>query len=175
MRGGFGCLLCVLVFSISACVEDPMIKLTDSVENVVINATREELKQKYDYITFSGSGVSRVLKTIFLGLDVEKKLDKAEARKLLVDISMTLLKNINDVDFRVDLFIDSYPLDIKNIELALFISSSGNDVFYPDLGTVSLKNGVVQFWTFEKNKGGYRTLEEELFEETFRIALSTSN
>ena len=141
------------------------------VANKIIDKTADELEAKYGIYTI-GTGMSAydMVRELYLSFQINKSLDKKEARKLLVNCAQTFLKNINDSgEIRPHLYIS--PFTSKNIRVKVFFQNpDGGDIYYPAICVVSLLDGKVYFRTEDKeNILQYKTEEVESFEEALGI------
>jgi hypothetical protein len=130
--------------------------------------TASQITSTYEYFRLAGAGGAKGFRKMTMSLDVHKKINKVEARALIIEFAEMYLNQINRNE-KVKELADDYPLNVNNIEISLFIVPPEGEIFHPDVATVSLDDGMVLFWTFEESGKSYKSLEEETYGEARAI------
>lgn len=121
----------------------------------------------------NGGQKNEKLEASFLYFKKKKKVNKEEARELLVNVAVDFLDVINSNE-EIRPHLVTYPYGIKNIEVTIiFYSEDGHDVYDPLITAASTSNGRVFFKTDSpENPYQYKNKYEESFEEALRIVHS---
>ena len=100
-------------------------------------------------------------------MQLHRVLTKDEARKLFVECTEYLLKEVNE-DPNFVQYRSVCPFGIKNVDMTLFLSTPDRGhTYYPDVGVVSLMVGGVHFKYFEKEQLSTFLTEVETYDEAF--------
>lgn len=142
--------------------------------NSIIKTSIKQLTNRYPLIPagIGGGEKDGKAKKEFVAFHIHKKLNKEEARELLVEIVELFLNNINK-DKKIEHFLYNKPFTHKNLEFTVFIfDHDGSDIFHPNLGLVSLTSqGTISYVTYQPGRlVKYASEEEEPYEEAYRIA-----
>lgn len=141
---------------------------TGPIADSITQLTAKQITDKYNFIELRGVGGSRDFKKLTMSLHVNRKLEKEMARSLIAELADLYLQNVNR-NQKIKELAEKYPLQIKNIEIILAIMPLEGEVYHPNISLVSLNREIVSFWTFDESGKGYKSLEEETYEEARAI------
>jgi len=158
----------LLTVATSCASGDFVIDKTGQIADSITQLTAKQINDEYDFIELRGTGGSRAFRKLTMSLHVNRKIEKELARLLIVEFSDIYLQNINN-NPKVEELTETYPLQIGNIEIILAVMPPEGEVYHPDISLTSLKDGMVSFWTFDATGKGYRSLEEETFDQARSI------
>jgi len=145
----------------------------DRLSNKLIAKFISRVEKKYS-ITASaigGGGNSEGLRLLTVGFDHRgEPFTKAQARKLIIDLSQDFLNDINnDLDLKPHLV--TFPFSSSNIDICvIFYNTEGRSIFDPYIDTVSASNDKISYCTISPdNEFQYKTKENEPYEEALAI------
>jgi hypothetical protein len=143
----------------------------DIIINTILDKTLMELRTKYplSIIGVGGSQQDKKETTITVSFLLNQSLSKDECRKLIVDITEVLLKNINQNE-DLQPYLYDVPFSYKNIKINVFLRHPDrSDINYPDISVFSLMKGIVGY-DIDDPKIRYRySTEEEPYEKALKI------
>lgn len=163
----FSCLLIAFVASLQTAETVPYDKIADR----IMKTTSDYLSKKHQ-IQLIGvkSSMKDSVKLMGLHFQVNRKLNKDEARSMIVECTQSFLANINQNE-AIKKYLQIYPFDSKHIEIVIFIDRPDRGTFYyPDLAIVSVVDGKIEYTTNDSEiKYHYKTREFESFEDAVKI------
>lgn len=133
----------------------------------------KEMNKRYGMcISATGGGSDKGIWLMTIYFDLYRPIrTKEEARRLIVDVTESFLARVNESQ-EIRPFLKSYPFTSKNLDISIlaFESTNRKDTFYPNIDTVSIVEGKVEFDTRDPiNTKRYLTTEFEPYEETLAI------
>ena len=153
----------------TACASgDFMINKAQLIANSITQQTAKQIHEAYDFIELRGVGGARNFRELSISLHANRKLTKKFARELIIEFADLYLQNINN-NPKVEALAETYPLQIKNIEIILAIMPPEGEVYHPDISLISLADGIVLFWVFDEFGKECGDLSEETYEEARSI------
>jgi hypothetical protein len=142
-----------------------------------VQETSKILKERYQlrYVGIAESGGKDYYTLIGTRFQLFRIVSKEEGRRILVDSTEELLKNINSNPAFLP-HLKPSPFTAKNVEVVIFIYNENNGtVYYPDLTELSMMEGQIEYATeVPDNKYRYYTVEKETYEEAKKIVEGSS-
>jgi len=144
----------------------------DVVIDKMLGNTLTELQTIFQPLSIIGVGGSQDNKQetkITVSFVLKRPLTKGECRKLLVISAEALLKNINQNE---DLkpYLCHIPFTYRDIEIYFILNHfNGSDIKYPDISTISLIKGVIDYDTSDPNDPDKYNTELELYKDALQI------
>ena len=136
--------------------------------NETINISVNQLNKLYDakLIGSGGGSTDNKKRLISLSFIVPNRLTVDQGRKLIIEFSDLILKNVNNEKLKD--YLMTYPFTIKNLDISLFntFEHEQSPTSYPNLFAVSTgKSGIYYFYGKEN---GVSYIEEESYEEALQ-------
>jgi SpoVK/Ycf46/Vps4 family AAA+-type ATPase len=127
--------------------------------------------QKYNMGVYalSDSMPSGIVKRTGVGFKINQPISKEKARQILVECTQEYIQEINNKKELLP-YLENYPVNEKNIDLSIYIyDKNGDQVFYPNLGHVSLFMGNLEYFIRDpKHQDKHEPFATETFEEAVR-------
>jgi len=142
---------------------------TDEIRQKII----KKYAQKYNMSVYSldDSMPGGVVKSTGVGFRINQPISKEKARQILVECTQEYIHEINNKK-ELRPYLENYPVNEKNIDLSIYIyDKNGDQVFYPNLGHVSLFMGNLEYFIRDpKHQDNRNPCETEPFEEAVKKA-----
>lgn len=147
-------------------MDDPYLPDIDTLANQVINKTLLQLKKEKELYPFgTGAGMKDQIRMLALSFLYYKEVGIEQARELLIAAGTTFLDNINNKK-EIRPFLQNYPFNPKNIEIAIFLKNQdGSELESGKLTIVSMTDGVLKYRTDEPQTYRLKTIYEENYDE----------
>ena len=163
-------LLCLMIqfSSCSILIPDTRSESTKAGHQLIGNVSRR-LYERYGVTTCAirESGDKETYRLIGIGVQLHQVLTKDEARKLFVECTEYLLKEVNK-DPNFVHYRSVCPFGIKNVDMSLFLSTPDRgSIYYPDVRVVSLMVGDVYFKYSKDGQLSTFLTEVETYDEAF--------
>jgi len=131
----------------------------------VINETADLIEKKYD-ASRCGIGMSGHFKYLEISFQVSKRLNRDEARALLVDCVEEFQNRINSNE-KLRPYLKVYPFSYENIGITVFINSSDKkELFHPDIGIAAATSFDFCYKTVDpENTCQFKEIHRETHEE----------
>ncbi len=145
-----------------------MIEILDTI--MIRTSKRLETKHNMKLMGI-GEGMMESVKTMCFRFQINRPLEKSEARAIVVDSVLDFLADINQ-DQEIRQYLDISPFDVNHVEVFLFINTPEQGAFYhPNLSVVSAYMGEIIYSTNDpdKPKITYKSHEIESFEDAVKI------
>lgn len=141
--------------------------------NIMIKASKR-LAEKHS-LRFCGvsGGMMGCVKLMGVTYQLNRSMDKIEARAVIVDCIQEILEDINQNE-PVRKYLQVYPFDANHLDVSIFFGTANyGNLYYPDLKVVSAYRGKISYATKDPAiEFGYKTEEVESFEEAVKIVQS---
>ncbi len=116
----------------------------------------------------TGGQMMDQIKMLGLSFDYREPVDIEIGRRLLVAAVQEFATEIN-ADVRIRPYLDKFPFEPKNIEIAIFLQDrNGKDFGQGILCIISAKNGFLEYDIHNPNER-LKTIYRETYEEALRI------
>jgi hypothetical protein len=142
-----------------------------------VQETAKILKERYQlrYVGIAESGGKDYYTLIGTRFQLFRIVSKEEGRKILVDSTEELLKNINSNPALLP-HLKPSPFTDKNVQVVVFVyQKDGGDNYHPDITVLSMMEGEIEYRTKSpEKKYGYYTVEKETYEEAKKIVEGSS-
>lgn len=153
--------------------EEPPYRKNEALMTRIVNSSIKQLSTRYGVVAIGTGGGNVEDKSRFesVSFNLYHKLNKEEARILLVEVVELFLHNINQ-NKDISPYLYDNPFTYRNLEFVIFLyNENGSDLFHPELGAVSLTpRGTISFVTYESSEICKRATDiEEPYEEAYRI------
>ena len=145
----------------------PYVKIADN----IIKTTSDRLSKKYQmHLMGVKSGMMGCVNSMGLHFQVNRKLNKDEARCMIVECVQSFLADINQNE-AIRKHLQVTPFDAEHVEIIFFLSApDGNDFYHPDLSVITACDGKIKYSTYDpENKYKYKSREIESFEDAVKI------
>lgn len=143
----------------------------DKIANQIRQKTIEKLSNKYKLrpVGLKG-GMQGCINIMGCDFQLNRKMEKDEARAMLVDCMQEFLADINK-NVSIRKYLKVYPFDDKHFEVTIFLSTPDHDaLYYPDYRVVSACNGQLSYFTKDPQiKYGYKSEEYETYKDAVKI------
>lgn len=143
-------------------------------EDLVTGITRrsaEKIEKELPILELSGVGGSmkdNIINHETLIFTVRKTLTKNEGIEIISKIIKIYINEIYG-EKKMEGYLKEHPFTYKNLKIKLFIHDKENDkVYHPDIGFVTLSDGMISYLTVSRSEKGYLKKEsstEEPYEE----------
>jgi hypothetical protein len=163
-------LVCILPFNMVS--REPYKKPPyDKIVNDIMSRSGKRLAKKHGLRQIGiAEGMMGCVQLMGFSFQMYRKIDKNEARALVVDCVQDFLADINQ-DEEIRQYLEVYPFDANHVEIDIYINTPDRgDFFHPNLSVVSATDGKIKYSTKDpKNRNKYKTREIETFEEAVEI------
>lgn len=138
------------------------------------SSKRLEKKHKLHLAGITG-GMFGCVKLMGFSYQLSRPMNKDEARAVIIDCVQTFLEDVNK-DESIKKYLQVYPFDAEHIEITIYMRTpEEGTLYYPDLSVVTARRGKIMYFTKDPDKEfGYKTEEEEFFEDAVKIVQSQS-
>jgi len=140
----------------------------------LMKKTSERLQKKHClHHGCVNGGMMGCVKLMGLEFHLSRAMDKDEARAMLIDCVQEFLEDINK-DQTIRKYLQVYPFDTEHIEITIFMRTpEEGTLYYPDFSVVTARRGKIMYYAKDQEKEfGYKTKEEESFEDAVKIVQS---
>jgi hypothetical protein len=143
--------------------------------NDVTQKTGRNIEKDYPFLEFMGTGGSLSSNNDFvrfkmLAFNIDKKLEKNDAVKLISEIVSIYLENIYS-EKKIEAYLKEHPFTYENIHISLYIHTEKQEsLYHPDIGIIALRRGKISYMTMSLTEKGFPR-EETYIEEPYEEAL----
>jgi hypothetical protein len=144
-----------------------------------VDAIEEILSKKYHMkaigVTFSMP--RGIIKKLGIDFNIRGPLSKEQLRAILINMTQDFVNYVN-VDQKIQLHLEHRPFTFKNVEITLFLISSGDhEIEHPNIGIAEISKGELTYITVINinEMPHYETEEYESYEEALKIVQERSS
>ena len=141
------------------------------ISDAILDKVATELAKRHDmHWIGTSAAMMDCIKMTGMRYNIYRPLDKAEARRLIVDCVEEYIAAIN-ASKQIRPFLQNYPVTAANIDIAIFSYNADRRTTYdPYIGTVSCRKGMIYYYTEDKdNEFRYKSETEETYDEALAI------
>ena len=175
MKNQFYSYLALIILTFQSCFAgfgEYMSSFDETLTGIALKTGRE-IETEIPFLEFAGVGGSlsndNVINHEKLVFNVKKIIKRDEGVVLISKILNKYLKNMYS-EKKMESYLKSHPFTYKNLEVKLFVyTKEGDDVFHPDIESVTLRDGVISYLTVSKSEKWFykdESYTEEPYEET---------
>lgn len=158
-------------------MKEPQPLIQSEIVHKIINDKANLLSKRYK-LNVMGDIVGMpngVVKKIGISFQSVGSLTKEQGRKILLETAQELLLATNS-NVQLRPYLKNYPFTCENVEVAIYVvDKKGYSVFDPDIEVFSIRNGILNYKTVDRNSDLYKSKTSETFDEALKICRDTSH
>lgn len=167
MKKQFYFLLISIMLTFQSCFGGNYMNNLEGTINYITRKTAQEIEKEIPILELAGIGGSlkdNVINHEKLVFNLKGKLDRDKGVVLIARVVEVYLKNIYS-EKRMKAYLEKHPFTYKNLQVIFVVyDEEGNDVYHPDIGFISLLDGIVSYQTVSKSEKEFYKIESNIKE-----------